>query len=99
MSRSKRTNNHTVEWLFKNIRYLGHVFDFDTTSFDNYIIFQDLLDIIDVNNETKLFDTQEKFEFRVSCDLYITHHTGIRKWSNLKRISLDFFLNFKSEHH
>lgn len=88
ISRSKRTNNHSVEWLFKNIRYLGHVFDFDLRSFDNYIIFQDLLDIIDVNNETNLFDTQEKFEFRVSCDLYIVHYTWIWKWSNLKRICL-----------
>lgn len=49
------------------------MFDFDLRSFDAYIIFQDLLDIIDVNNETKLFDTQEKFEFGVSCDLHIVH--------------------------
>lgn len=64
-SRSQRTKNHSVEWLFKNIQYLGHALDHDTVDYDKYIIFQDLLDSIDVNNETLLFDTQDKYEFKV----------------------------------
>lgn len=67
--RSKRTKNHTVDWLFRNIRFLGHVFDFNSEYFDQYIEFQDLLDIIDVNNVTHLYDTQDKFEFKVICSL------------------------------
>lgn len=63
--RSKLTKNYTVDWLFKNIQYLGHVFDFSTDFFDQYIILQDLLDIIDVNNASGLYDTQDKFEFKV----------------------------------
>lgn len=64
--RSKQTKNHTVDWLFKNIQNLGYVFDFNTELYDQYIIFQDLLDIIDVNNQTRLYDTQDKFEFKVN---------------------------------
>lgn len=63
--RSKRTKNHSVAWLFENIRFLGHVFDFNTEHYDQYMEIQTLLDILDVNNTTNLFDTQDKFEFMV----------------------------------
>lgn len=78
IQRSKRTKNHTVDWLFKNIRFLGHIFHFDIDLFENYRIFQDLLDSIDVNNKTQIYNTQEKFEYKVNLWNYLidlTHFT------------------------
>lgn len=65
IQRSKRTKNYTFDWLFQNVGYLGHHLRFDTNEYDKYIIFQDLLDKIDVNNVTQTFDPQDKFEFKV----------------------------------
>ena len=74
IQRSKRTKNYTVDWLFENIQYLGHTLQFDITDYDKFIIFQDLLDKIDVNNTTHTFDPQDKFEFKVklgSIELFV----------------------------
>lgn len=65
IQRSKRTKNHTLEWLFENVRHFGYLLDYNTEKYDEYMKFQDLLDIIDVNNQTGLFDPQDKFEFKV----------------------------------
>lgn len=53
-----------MEWLFEKIRYLGHVFDYDIEFYEDYIHFQDLLDVIDQSN-ISMYDTQDKFEFKV----------------------------------
>lgn len=63
--RSKRTKNYTIDWIFQNIPSLGYNLRFDTYDYEEYIVFQDLLDKIDVNNVTHTFDPQDKFEFKV----------------------------------
>lgn len=63
--RSERTQNHTVEWLFDHVKYLGHLLDFDLEFYDEYVKFQDVLDAIDPDNVTKVYDSQNVFEFKV----------------------------------
>lgn len=57
--RATKTNNYSVEWFFKNIRYLGRLFDLGIEDYDEYVKFQDVLDEIDFNNVTKVYDSQE----------------------------------------
>lgn len=40
--------------------------DFDLEFFDEYVKFQDVLDEIDANNVTKVYDSQNVFEFKIS---------------------------------
>lgn len=57
--RATKTNNYSVEWFFKNIRYLGRLYDLGIEDYDEYVKFQDVLDEIDFNNVTKVYDSQE----------------------------------------
>lgn len=51
--------------MFKNVRHLGHVLDLDLEDYDEYVKFQDILDVIDLDNKTNVYDTQDKFEMKV----------------------------------
>lgn len=49
---------------------MGHVFEFDMDLYEEYIAFQDVLDTIDPSNQS-LYDTQDKFEFKVNSEVWI----------------------------
>lgn len=88
LKRSAHTKNHTVDWLFRNIRYLGHVVHFDIDYFDEYSIFQDLLDSIDADND--IYDTQEKFEFKVPWQIWILSINFLASITNTEFALIDF---------
>lgn len=49
-------HNYTVDWLFDQMKYLGHLIDFDATAANEYMEFQNVLDNFAYNKSTGLYD-------------------------------------------
>lgn len=64
-SRERKSKNYSADWYFERIRYLGYVFEYEIEMYDEYIKFQDVLDVVDQSN-ISMYDTQDKFEFKVN---------------------------------
>lgn len=55
--RATKNHNYTVDWLFKKMKYLGHLIDLDMDAANEYIEFQDVLDNFAFNETTGLFES------------------------------------------
>lgn len=64
LASARKSKNYSADWYFERIRYLGYVFEYEIELYDEYIKFQDVLDVVDQSN-ISMYDTQDKFEFKV----------------------------------
>lgn len=63
--RARKSKNYSSDWYFERIPFLGYLFEYEVELYDEYIKFQDVLDVVDQSN-ISMYDTQDKFEFKVS---------------------------------
>lgn len=56
---STRTTEYSLDWFFKNIKWLGRMLDLDLLGYEEYAQFQKVLDRIDVDESTGRYNSQE----------------------------------------
>jgi hypothetical protein len=67
-------NYRSKEKLVKLIRYFGRLYDADLEGIDEYGSFQDILDTVDSNKTTGVFNTKDKLELLApKCSDYIVN--------------------------
>lgn len=73
MTSSKLNSNYrSKEKLVKLIRYFGRLYDADLEGIDEFGNFQDILDAVDSNKTTGVFNAKEKLEFLApKCSDYV----------------------------